>query len=76
MSRKLLDRIKDSNTQPHPECLSGEVFLTNVWKDYDFAVIGWKTKREGKYAYDKHGELLPCARPVFIKEIEVLNEPD
>ena len=78
MSKKLLDRIKNKNTEVHPELLPGEIFLTNVWEDsaFGFGQIGWETKRKGKYTYDASGKLLSDACPVFVKEEEILNEPD
>lgn len=78
MSKKLLDSInsKNENTQIHPECLPGEIFLTNGCKASDFRKIGWKTKRKGKYAYDVFGRLVSDAYPVFIQVEEVLNDPD
>ena len=79
MSKKLLDSINNRNriSQSHPECLPGEIFLTNICsKVSDFGKIGWKTKRKGKCAYDVSGKLVPDSYPVFVEEEEILNEPD
>lgn len=55
----------------HPEMEEGEMFLTNcVRADYDYARIGWKTKRRGLQSYTVSGEALKGYAPVFVKKEE------
>ena len=72
----IFDKNGNTRAYDHPERLPGEIFLTNVQKDSDFWKIGWKTKRKGQCAYDVLGRLVLDFYPVFVKEEEVLNEPD
>jgi hypothetical protein len=61
----------------HPEAKPGEILLTN---DSDTgAHIIWKTKRNGKIAYNCYGDIINEYVPIFvqIKELETAGiNPD
>lgn len=56
----------------HPEMEKGEMFFKNIAKThpYEYARIGWCTKRKGKKAYDIGGAFIPDLVPVFIQRKE------
>lgn len=59
----------------HPECLSGEMHLTNCNSEENFKTIGWKSKRKGEHAYDTGEKMIGEGYfPVFIKISELLDE--
>jgi len=66
--------VKDSNFwSNHPELQSGEIFLTNIDSEH-LHLIQWKTKREGKIAYDCDGQKFgehPDIFPIFVKREEL-----
>ena len=58
----------------HPECLPGEMFITNA-DDSIYHYIGWKTKRMGVISYTESGEpcrnMWPGSFPVFVLLSEI-----
>ena len=76
-------RTSDANKN-HPEILPGEVFLTNAEDHHcrddrrsSWEMIGWRTKRKGKVAYDdidgKPLDSIYCLFPVFVKREELIQ---
>lgn len=65
--------------QTHPECRTGEVFLTNCpnIEPDDFETIDYQTKRAGETAYDSTGQILTGHFPVFVWKTEYnLRHPE
>jgi hypothetical protein len=58
------------SSQDHPECQSGEMFLTNCGSEKEFETIGYQHKRLGTIAYKDNGEIAPNDRPVFVWQVE------
>lgn len=59
-------------TKLHPECGVDEIYLGN-FSEQKFQLVGWKTKRMGKIAYDIHGERVYSEGffPVFVSRKEM-----
>lgn len=57
----------------HPEKQEDEVFLTNVSTHSTWLMIPWKTKRQGQYALDEYGRIIPRkgTSPIFVKKAEL-----
>lgn len=58
----------------HPELQPGEVWLTNIRTNRrNSNIIGWKTQRVGKAAFDKYGNPLDDLFPVFVRREELIK---
>ena len=57
-------------TRYHPECLEGEVFLSNGNFE-TFGWIGYKYKRMGNRAYDFFGKIELSCKSIFALRSEV-----
>ena len=55
----------------HPELQEGEIFLTNTNEGMSWC--GWKTKRQGKIAYDIEGNPISHMGyvPIFVQRSEL-----
>ena len=67
----------DFDNYVHPEQGPHEYFLGNSFNDSEwvsaFSLCSWKTKRLGRVAYDKHGEIVTGCKPFFASREEVEN---
>jgi hypothetical protein len=75
LTQKLEQEMKTITAKPHPEAVSGEIFLSNAGPD-SFEQIGWKTKRRGETPYDVDGKVVQYYvernfRPVFVQVSEL-----
>lgn len=72
-----------SHYSHHPEEMDGEVFVGNYQDESHhkiqgqgiflelFDKINWKTKRQGKIAYDINGKVIENVFPVFVQRSEM-----